>query len=103
MDLSWLCKTYSFTYKPVNDTDNQPSVDHALAIVGYDDQLNGGCWIIANDATTKWGDQGYGAIGYNTTVDFGEAWVITKIGNVDIETTEKNFIILINNIRATYW
>lgn len=72
-------------YKPVNDVDNFRSNGHAATIVGYDDNLNGGSWIIANSLGPKWGFQGYGAIPYSCNVDIGEAYIITKFAGIATE------------------
>ena len=69
-------------YKPINDTDNRRSKGHAVVCIGYDDNLNGGAWIIANSMGPKWGFQGYGAIPYSCDIDFMESYVITNfVGN----------------------
>lgn len=69
-------------YKPVNSIDNFQSKGHAITIVGYDDNLNGGSWIIANSLGPKWGYQGYGAIPYSCNIDIGEAYVITQFAGI---------------------
>jgi C1A family cysteine protease len=69
-------------YKPVNSTDNYPSKGHAVVIIGYDDNLNSGSWLIANSLGPKWGYQGYGAIPYSCNVDIGESFVITKFAGI---------------------
>ena len=38
--------------------------DHAVAIVGWDDNLGPGCWICKNSNGAAWGDQGYFYIEY---------------------------------------
>jgi C1A family cysteine protease len=37
---------------------------HAVAIIGYDDEL--GCWIVKNSWGTGWGEGGYALVGYGT-------------------------------------
>ncbi|RLA94130.1 MAG: hypothetical protein DRG69_05830 [Deltaproteobacteria bacterium] len=37
---------------------------HAIVLVGYDDDLNGGSWIIRNSWGTNYGNNGYGTIPY---------------------------------------
>ncbi len=69
-------------YKPVNIDDNQRSTGHAIVIVGYDDNLNGGSWIIANSTGPKWGYYGYAAIPYSCSVDIGESFVITNFAGI---------------------
>lgn len=68
----------SHRYKPTNHIDNLPSFGHAVTIIGYDDDLNGGSWIIANSVGPQWGFQGYGAIPYACNIDIGESYIITK-------------------------
>lgn len=63
-------------YMPINDTTNRPSKGHAITIIGYDDELNGGSWIIGNSLGLAWGDKGYGAIPYSCNADFGESYII---------------------------
>jgi hypothetical protein len=70
-------------YMPVNLTDNRQSNGHAITIVGYDDRLRGGSWIIANSLGPCWGFQGYGAIPYECNRDIGESYVITKFAGIE--------------------
>ena len=57
---------------------------HAVAIVGYNDNLNGGRFICRNSWGTGWGDRGYFYMPYqvvqniNMSSDF---WVITAVTN----------------------
>jgi len=69
-------------YTPVNDIDNRPSKGHAVTIIGYDDEINGGSWIIANSFGPKWGYQGYAAIPYTCNIDIGEAYIITNFAGI---------------------
>lgn len=64
-------------YTPINEM-NRYSRGHAITVVGYDDNLRGGSWIIANSMGLKWGDRGFGAIPYECNVDIGEAFVIKQ-------------------------
>jgi hypothetical protein len=41
------------------------SARHDVEIIGCDDNLNGGSYIIHNSWNTSWGDNGYGVIGYS--------------------------------------
>jgi hypothetical protein len=75
-------------YKPINETDNRQHWGHAVTCVGYDDNLNGGSWIIANSLGPKWGDRGYAAIPYSCDSDIGESYVITNFTGI---TPVKNF------------
>lgn len=67
-------------YMPVNSTNNIQSKGHAATIVGYDDTLCGGSFIIANSSGPRWGDCGFGIFPYMCIVDVGEAYVIAKFG-----------------------
>lgn len=69
-------------YIPINTSDNRQSRGHAVTIIGYDDNLNNGSWIIANSAGPKWGFHGYAAIPYACNVDIGEAYVITQFAGL---------------------
>jgi len=70
-------------YKAVNITDNRPSTGHAMTVIGYDDKIGGGSWIVANSLGPRWGFQGYGAIPYECNVDIGESYVITKFAGIE--------------------
>jgi len=69
-------------YKPINMTDNRPAHGHAVTIVGYDNELCGGSWIIANSLGLKWGDKGFGIIPFGCYVDIGEAYVIRNFAGI---------------------
>lgn len=71
-------------YFPINETTNRFSRGHALVIVGYDDSICGGSWIVANSVGLKWGDKGFGIIPYVCEPDISEAYVIEKFGNFDV-------------------
>lgn len=78
-------------YKPVNKSDNRMFRGHAVVIVGYDDDLNGGSWIIANSRGVTWGDGGYAAIPYSCNSDIGESYAIINFSNLDAgEKISKN-------------
>lgn len=49
---------------------------HAMCIVGYDDNLNGGSFIIRNSWGTDWGDKGYCYICYSMYKYFMDAWTV---------------------------
>lgn len=50
--------------------------NHFINIVGYDDTLAGGSFILQNSWGTGWGDGGYAAYSYSLVGDFYEAWII---------------------------
>jgi len=63
-------------YVPVNGTTNRQSKSHAVVIVGFDDTLRGGSFIVMNSKGPRWGDHGYAPIPYSCLVDIGEAYVV---------------------------
>ena len=67
------------SYKPINNKDNRESNGHAMTIIGYDDTLNGGSWIVANSLGLRWGSQGFGAIPYICNNDICESYAITYL------------------------
>ena len=65
---------------------------HAVEIVGWNANLNGGSYIVKNSYGTSWGDQGYGSISYkqfdfSNNTDFISMQSITgvKVGNVEYD------------------
>lgn len=71
-------KMNTHRYMPVDGTLNLQTRGHSVVIVGYDDDLNGGSWIIANSLGPTWGEHGYAAIPYYCNIDIGEAYVINN-------------------------
>jgi C1A family cysteine protease len=69
-------------YKPVNKLDNRVSKGHAITIIGYDDDINGGSWIIANSLGPKWGFYGCAAIPYECEKDIVETFAITGFAGI---------------------
>ena len=72
-------------YEPINNSDNIESTGHAITIIGYDDSLNHGSWIIANSIGPKWGYRGYAAIPYSCNVDIGESYIITNFAGILVD------------------
>ena len=70
------------TYAPINNDDNRKSMGHATVIIGYDDGLSGGSWIIANSLGLKWGDHGIGILPYECNHEIGEAYIITDFAGI---------------------
>jgi len=72
-------------YKPVNENDNRPTQGHAVTIVGYDDKIQNGCWIIANSLGLRWGHRGCGILPYSCYADIGESYVIRNFAGISAE------------------
>lgn len=69
-------------YKPINISDNRKYRDHAVTIIGFDDTILGGSWIIANSFGLTWGDHGIGILPYECNCDIGESYVITEFAGI---------------------
>lgn len=54
---------------------------HAMCVVGYDDNKDGGCFLIQNSWGVDWGNQGYIWIKYATFADFTK-YAYEIIGNM---------------------
>jgi C1A family cysteine protease len=72
-------------YKPVNNIDNRPAPGHAVTIVGYNNEIQGGSWIIANSLGLRWGYRGCGILPYSCYVDIGESYVIRNFAGISAE------------------
>jgi C1A family cysteine protease len=70
------------TYKSINTTDNRRYKGHAITVIGYDDNILGGSWIIANSTGLTWGDHGIGILPYECWQDIGESYVITEFAGI---------------------
>ncbi|WP_345271056.1 C1 family peptidase [Nibrella viscosa] len=58
-------------WKPASEENLQNAVGgHALVVVGYDDNKNGGSFLLANSWGTGWGQQGYTWVRYNDLTHF---------------------------------
>lgn len=71
-------------YFPINDTSNRLSRGHAMVIVGYNNNICSGSWIVANSMGLKWGDKGFGILPYECEIDIFESHVIEICGNSDL-------------------
>jgi len=72
-------------YGPINDTNNRLSKGHAVTIVGYNNEIQGGSWIIANSLGLRWGYRGCGILPYSCHVDIGESYVIRNFAGLSAE------------------
>ncbi|MDR0656481.1 MAG: SUMF1/EgtB/PvdO family nonheme iron enzyme [Treponema sp.] len=85
------------------ESDERPkAANHALCVVGYDDEKYGGAFEIVNSWGEEWGNDGYMWIGYETFGQWVEqAWVLTEdtsiydrviehTGKVTVKTSDKN-------------
>jgi C1A family cysteine protease len=61
---------------PVPQQGEQSLGGHAMTIVGYDDNMNGGSFIIRNSWGEEWGDKGYCYIPYTMMNYFYDAWTV---------------------------
>lgn len=52
-------------------------MNHAVCVVGWDDALNGGSFIIKNSWGTWWGTQGFGTISYFDLEKYGRVHALT--------------------------
>ena len=64
------------SYGPIDKEENTLSKGHAVTIVGYDDLLHSGSWIIANSLGPRWGDHGYGILPYSCNENIGESYTL---------------------------
>ena len=72
--------------------DNEQIGGHAMNIVGYDDNLNGGSYIVENSWGTDWGDNGYFALKYSVLETDGEdVWACTEL-KIDMLSTDADYV-----------
>jgi C1A family cysteine protease len=67
-----------------NTSTEQVLGGHAVTIVGYDDNLGGGRFIVRNSWGTGWGDQGYFYMPYQVIQNTGmssDFWLISSVTN----------------------
>lgn len=70
------------SYKIINTTDNRKYKGHAITVIGYDDNLHGGSWLIANSLGLTWGDHGIGILPYGCCQDIGESYAISEFSGI---------------------
>jgi C1A family cysteine protease len=63
---------------PVFKENDPGDINHAMLLVGWDDDKEGGAWHIKNSWRDDWGDKGFAWVGYGTNkVGYAAAWVDT--------------------------
>jgi len=78
-------------YPAINNSDNELIGGHAMNIVGYDDNINGGIFIVENSWGTSWGDNGYFALKYNVWLSDGwDCWVTTLL-KIDMDPSDPDY------------
>lgn len=78
-------KLHEQIYKPINGIDNRLAQGHAVTIVGYDNKIKNGSWIIANSLGLRWGDHGCGILPYECHDDIGESYIIRNFAGISVE------------------
>lgn len=73
---------------------------HAMCIVGYDDNLYGGSFIVRNSWGTNWGDKGYCYIPYGMYRYFIDVWTV-KLGV--LYDGDEEYISSIKNNQMSQW
>lgn len=61
---------------PMPQPNEQQLGGHATCIVGFDDKLHGGCFIVRNSWGDSWGDKGYFYLPYGMLKYFMDAWTV---------------------------
>lgn len=71
---------------------NEGNIDHAITIVGWDDNLQ--AWLIKNSWGESWGDKGYAWVGYGAcNIGYG-SWVdLSNKDNVQPKPIVKNKVV----------
>jgi len=60
--------------KPIVGNEN---LGQAIVLVGYDDECDGGVWIVRNSLSADWGVDGHAYLPYEYERHFADLWVIT--------------------------
>jgi C1A family cysteine protease len=78
---------YSYWGGCYTHTDDSDGVNHAVLLVGWDDNMcNGeGAWFVKNSWGSYWGEDGFFWMKYNTC-NFGEAAALLDIDNIAISS-----------------
>ncbi len=70
--------------------------NHAVILVGWDDTLGNGCFIVRNSWGTDWGEEGYAYIEYNVALI---GFAATYIDNYEVQFVEINNIMDLQRIK----
>ena len=63
----------------IPDMRNTSHYMHGICIVGWDDSVGDGCWIVKNSWGTNWGLDGYGYVPYEIPGSVHSVWDITEV------------------------
>ncbi len=98
------------------DYDQRGFGGHAMCVVGYDDYLNGGSFLLMNSWGTNWGKDGFAWVRYSDFRAFNkEAYGIYPMGNIDkdsqtrfsgsfgLEDVERKRNIALRQVRGNYF
>lgn len=69
-------------YKPINISNNRFISGHAITVIGYDNTLAGGAWVIADMCNSHLMQGGIGIIPYDCDVDICEAYIIKSFAGI---------------------
>jgi len=74
---------------------------HAVEIVGWDSNLNGGSYIVKNSYGVNWGDHGYGSISYKQFDFSNNTDLISMQSITGIKVGDKEFDFTFSDLRET--
>jgi hypothetical protein len=80
-------------------------VDHEVLMVGWDDKLYDGVWIIKNSWGTNWGDDGYIKLPYGcNNIGLGASWVeVEATGSISASLKEKLKVLKLEGSSLKDW
>jgi len=77
-------KDYDGTYA-LYSGDETTSTDHAVTIIGWDDNMGNGSWIVKNSWGAEWGEKGYGYVEYGS---YGIGFFSSVVSGVETHDKE---------------